>query len=89
MIGAIKTAGVLRLGVMGFAFLYAPRKAIELHRSRGESLLDLNKFNEAMPERTMTAAEILNGMAGKRPIKDEQANAVIAALLRGSSHARY
>jgi hypothetical protein len=46
MISAIKTRRCLRLGVVSFTFLYALRKAIELHRSRRESLLDLNKLNE-------------------------------------------
>ena len=88
MIYASKTTGVLRLGVMGFAFLYAPKGYRTSSLARG-SLLDLNKFNEATPESTVAAPDILNVMAGKRPIKDEQANPVIAALLRGSSHARH
>jgi len=57
MMAAIKTAGVLRLGVMGFAFLYAPKSYRTSAFARG-SLLDLNELNEAMPQRTMTGAEI-------------------------------
>lgn len=91
MMAAIKTAGVLRLGVMGFAFLYAPKSYRTSALARG-SLLDLNELNEAMPERTMAAPEILNAMAGRRrtffKFKDGQPNPVIA-LLRESFHARH
>jgi 3-hydroxyacyl-CoA dehydrogenase len=54
-------------------------------------LKDLNRLNDAIPERTMRAPELLRSMAKEHQtfFKDGQANPAITALLEGSAHARY
>jgi 3-hydroxyacyl-CoA dehydrogenase len=54
-------------------------------------LNDLEQVNEVMAEGKMRAPELLTGMAKERQtfFKDGQANPAIAALVKGSSHARH
>ena len=54
-------------------------------------LNDLKKVNEVMPEGKMRAPELLSAMAKERQtfFKDGQANPAIAAMIKGSSHARH
>ena len=54
-------------------------------------LNDLEKVNEVMPEGKMRAPELLSAMAKERQtfFKDGQANPAIAAMIKGSSHARH
>jgi hypothetical protein len=54
-------------------------------------LNDLEKVNEAMPERKLKAPELLSAMAKERHtfFKDGRANPAIAQMIKGSSHARH
>jgi 3-hydroxyacyl-CoA dehydrogenase len=54
-------------------------------------LKDLQKVNDAMPERKMKAPELLIAMAGEGQtfFNDGQANPWIAAFVEGRSHARH
>jgi 3-hydroxybutyryl-CoA dehydrogenase len=54
-------------------------------------LNDLQRVNEAMPEGKIKAPQLLIAMASERQtfFKDGQASPAIAALIKGSSHARH
>ena len=78
------------IAVKGLKFPRGPLAEID-DLGADSGLKDLQKVNDATPERKMKALELLIAMAGDGQtfFKDGQVNPSIAAFVEGSSHARH